>query len=58
MTQTSFDLPQGDSFDLTSGRMKFIRDSRIDMINCNLKFVSDLSFVIWDLKFGIYAMSF
>jgi hypothetical protein len=41
-----FDLPQGDSFDLTSGRMKLIRDSRIDMIYCNLKFVLDLSFVI------------
>jgi len=46
MIQKSFDLPLGVYFGLNSGRVKLIRDSRTDLIYCNLKFVSDLSFVI------------
>jgi hypothetical protein len=46
MIQTSLDLPQNVYFGLNSGRMKLIGDSRIDMIHCNLKFVSELSIVI------------
>ena len=57
MTKTGFYLPR--AFDPSSGRMWFVRDSRIDFIHCILRFDSDLSFVIWDLfvicnlRFGI-----
>ncbi len=55
MTKTGFYLPR--AFDPSSGRMWFVRDSRIDFIHCILRFDSDLSFVIWDL-FVIYDLGF
>jgi hypothetical protein len=45
MIQTGFDLPQGVSFGLNSGKMKLAEVSRIDLTIINIRFVSDLSFV-------------
>ena len=52
MTQTDFDLQQRGCFGLNSSKMKFIRNNRIDLIHCILKFFSNLRFEIY-LKFGI-----
>jgi len=54
MIQTNPDLPQGVSFGLNSLWMELIRDSRIDLIHCNLIFVSKLRFGICDLGFVIW----
>jgi len=64
MTQTGFDLQQHGTLGLNSSRMKLIRKIRIDLIHWNLRFVSNLSFAIWDLfviwnlKIGIYMTWF
>jgi hypothetical protein len=62
MIQTGFDLPR--AFDLSYMWPEIMsKPGRIDLINRTLRFVSDLSFVIWnlfviwDLRFGIYAVS-
>ena len=60
MIKTDFELPYGVSFGLKSGRMKFISDSRLDLILGYAIFVSNLRFgncdffVFCDLYFGIY----
>jgi hypothetical protein len=46
MTKTGSKSPQGGSFGLNSGRMKLNRDSWIDLIHWNPRFVSDLRFGI------------
>jgi len=55
MIQTGFDLPQGVSFGLNSGKMKLAKDSRIDLTIINIIFVSDLRF-IWILGFEIWIL--
>jgi hypothetical protein len=44
MTQTGFDLLQGVAFVPNLGRMKRLRDSRVDLIYGNLLLVSNLFF--------------
>ena len=51
------DLVREILFDLSSGQMLFFTDSRIDLIHCILRFVSDFSFVIWDLTKFILSMN-
>jgi hypothetical protein len=46
MVQTSFDFSQGISWGLDLGKMKNDGESRIDLIHCDLRSVSDLSFGI------------
>ena len=57
MIKTCFNIQQVVFVDSNSGKLKFITDSRIDLNHCNLKFVSDLSFVIY-LKFGACILEF